>query len=577
LGDKPPDSTNAGDTPQEGVDWNRPSESRLLAGGVWATIVSFIGGMLTWLWGSIILPRFLLPHAASYGVITIISSYTGFIGGVVNWSVYNAMNKYFSEFYQQDPEKALAFVRYAIRYKSIVGIFMGSGLIFIGLFIVPYFFQSSLTWAFAVLIAISSMSWFCGSFDAFNNLIYARQRFDYQNIIALLGTIAAILVTWGAITALNLVFPNDPTTAGAIGIGIGGLAQTAMQWVASYFAILKLNITGGKSLRSFKFTPAESKMMFNYGKFMMLQDTLNSLTSVGGFIWVFVIQLVIQNPVALANAIGFWNIGYNYTGVLGYSGLLSAPLFPSISESHAAHDYKLRDRYIAISFKWAFSIGVPETLVYVIAADNLIVGFTGSYWAPSVPILMFGLTGVFISNIGNYIKSIANGVGLTRLPFYYNLIQLLIMPFALYGFVSWFAIANFPGIMPIVGAAFALIAQQVISTIILWILLRRNLAFHIPAWVAWFPLLLGGVLLIPFVLWITPWVNATVPLWIGAIILIGLFLGIYFLLYLFFGGLTPSDIAISRDIFKGNKAALQMVDGVEQFMKHSPFYGKFDF
>jgi O-antigen/teichoic acid export membrane protein len=437
-----------------------------------------------------------------------------------------------------------------------------------------------LTWAYALLIAIASISWFCGWFDAFNNLIYARQRFDYQNIIGLLGTVASILVTYMAITALKQVFPNTTlgvTTAGAIGIGIGGLGQTVLQWAVSYYAIGKLKITLGKPLLSFKYSPTESKMMVKYGTFMMLQDTLNSLTAVGGFLWVIMIQTVIPDPVALATAIGFWNIGFNYTGVLGYSGLLSTPLFPAISESHAARDYKLRDRYIAISFKWAFSIGVPETLVYIITAYNLIVGFTGTYWAPSVPILMFGLTGVFISNIGGYLKSIANGVGLTRLPFYYSLIQLILMPLTLYGFVWWFAFENFPGVIPIAGAAFALITQQAISTIILWVLLRRNLKFHIPSWVAWFPLTLGLVLLVPFVAWITPWVNATVPLWIGAIILIAAFLGIYFLCYLILGGLTPGDFAIARDIFKGNKMVMPMLDGVEKFVKHSPFYGKFNF
>jgi len=509
--------------------------TRAVAGSAVSLVLGIAGGVF-YLLMAVVGPRIL--RAEKMGILGPVMGIFWAGAAILSLGIPQAVTKYVSEHYVRDPEKSKMFVCEGIRLLTITGLIIFVGGTAVATVLYKKGMITSMIYypVIALLITLftNEIYW------ALNSALNGYQRLDYVAInnfvfplvffISSIALVVGVQMHYG-IFSLSEEPPEKffstyaDVTAAIFGFAIGGTAATIS---AAHF-LKKMNIISLRDAFNLKVSRGLGKKIIKFGGFVTVG---NMFYTVGSNIDMAIVGLLVSLGAITYRESGYYSVAHMYALASAMIMPITWAFLPAISEADALKDRELLDRYFTLGFKFALMLIVPITAFYGVMSTPILSFFAGKTFASAGRCMFIIAVGAAMLLMFYLLMYELFGLGKPLVP----AISIIVATFL--ETVTIYVCGMKLGIE---GAAIGFVVLGLSSFLMTFIYMKRKIGVKFHIWTVINPVVatIPATLLIHFVMPKDGW-------WAFFDIIV--FSAVYFLFWIFVGGVDSSDIQMTKDI-----------------------------
>ena len=370
------------------TSWEEIGFHRPLGGFLLALMLGLIMFIPLIIYQNLILPVYILPSAQALGIWGRVTQFFNFAWAFFDMGTSIAFIKYISEYRVHDPRKGIQYGQVFVWWQALSGAIQVALVVLIASTYAPHTAFAMYAWS----VIIHAFIQIPGFYQVFRHVLTGLQRFDYAQILDMVGQvlllvilqpiIVAVFYTWGK---TNPVFGSS--MGGLLGLGVSAYAIELGTFLLGLWLYNRLGYNGGLLFLA-HFDWEVIKNSFRFGVFEMLGSIA---WSVGQAAEIWITQARLMN---YAEIWGNWGLAQNFIFSYQVIQTLFNDAMPSISEAISHGRIALSQYYTVQTYKYGGMISSFIGAVLLAVADRFILGASGPEFTRAatyaIPLIIWG-------------------------------------------------------------------------------------------------------------------------------------------------------------------------------------------
>jgi O-antigen/teichoic acid export membrane protein len=364
-------------------EWEQVGIHRQISQFFFNLILSFVVAIPALTLSLYVYPNFIMPFPQVTGWQNLVSGFFGTLATIFDMGIGAATVKFFAQYRVKDPQKAVRFLQLQTWWWVVTAIAKTYIIATVGILVFTH--QATLAYL-AWACVLNAITIFPGMTGILSTALSGMQRYDYQVLCNVLGgTVINTFINYGVILLCRAVFANNilygDSFGTLVGLTVGSIVTTWTSFLYYSIAFKKLGFSIATVFRA-DFTMVEFKEAINYGWKLALGGLLVPLV---GTLETTLVAVYVLNSSA---ELGYYAMMNNVASFVNSAQSIFSNLGAGISEAHGNGKYKLLSYYITEGLHYINMFTFVLFAVLVIIGGDLLVGFTGPFWAPATQFLV---------------------------------------------------------------------------------------------------------------------------------------------------------------------------------------------
>jgi len=443
-------------------EWQQVGIHRQISSFFFNLILSFIVAVPGLTLSLYIYPNFIMPYPQVTGWVNIANGFFGVLGTVLDMGIGAATVKYFAQYRVKDPQKAVRFLQLQVWWWILTAVVKSGIIAFVGIYV---FTQGGnlayLSWI-CILIAFQQ---FPGMAGILNTALTGMQRYDYKVLCDVVGgTLINTFINYGVILLCRAIFAANPLYGDAFGTVVGlivsGIVTTWTNFLYYSIAFKKLGYSVSTLLRA-DFKMDEFKEAIQYGWKLALGALFVPLVST---LETYLVSKYVLNFNA---EMGYYAMMTTITNFVSTAVIIFQNLSAGISEAHGNGKHNLLSYYVTEGLHYVTFFTFVLFAVLIVIGGQILVGFTGPFWAPATKYLVILCIWQLASILSTCGDTIFQGTGNTKYNTYVWAIEQSTRALLL--------ILIIPNLQLYIGVVYAMTPAVIVKEIVAYTIIRKKI------------------------------------------------------------------------------------------------------
>ncbi|HMF30137.1 MAG TPA: polysaccharide biosynthesis C-terminal domain-containing protein [Candidatus Lokiarchaeia archaeon] len=390
-------------------EWEQVGIHRQISQFFFNLILSFIVAVPGLTLSLYIYPNFIQPYPQVVGWQNLTGGFFGILATIFDLGIGAATVKFFAQYRVKDPQKAVRFLQLQAWWWILTAVAKTLIITTIGLFVFTQ--QASLAYLSWACI-LNAITIFPGMAGILGTALSGMQRYDYKVLCDVVGgTVINTFINYGVILLFRSLFANNilygDSFGTLVGLTVGSIVTTWTSFLYYSIAFKKLGYSVSTLLRA-DFKMAEFKEAVRYGWKLALGGLFVPLVST---LEVYLVSQFVLNSSA---EMGYYAMMANISNFVGTAVIIFQNLSAGISEAHGNGKMNLLSYYVTEGMHYVNLFTFVLFAVLIIIGGNILVGFTGPFWAPATKYLVILCCYQMVAIFSTSGDTILQGTGYTK-------------------------------------------------------------------------------------------------------------------------------------------------------------------